>query len=507
MQASKRVALNTGILYGRMILTMGISLYSTRIVLNGLGSRDYGIFNLIAGIIAMLSFLNAAMTTSTQRFLSFHQGKNDLNMQKKIFTNSLILHIIIGFIIVAGLEIAGLFLFNGFLKIPENRIVSAEILYHFMSATVFFTIITVPFTATLNARENMLWLALIGILEVFLKLGIALLVCFVLTNNKLVSYGLLTEGVSMLSFMFYACICLIKFNECTLKIWKDADKKLITHLSSFAGWNLFGSLCVLGKTQGIAVMLNVFFGTVVNAAYGIANQISSQMNFLSVTLLQAINPQIMKSQGNNDSQRMLRLSMIASKFCFFLMAMFIIPCIFEMKNILKFWLKDVPEYTPIFCILILISTLINQLTIGLQSAIQATGNIKRYQIVVGSIILLNLPISYLLLKLGFSIYIAILFFSIIEIIACLFRLYFAKKIAGLVISEYIHKVFFKEVIPVGLAIVTCYSIIKMTDVPFRFLFTLMLSVIIFIISCYFTGLDKDEKAFLNNFLVKLKKGS
>ncbi|MEO7045998.1 MAG: hypothetical protein ABI091_11875, partial [Ferruginibacter sp.] len=444
-------------------------------------------------------------------FLSYHQGKKDAEMQKRIFINSLILHIIIAILIVISLEIIGLFLFNGFLKIAPDRVHAARAIYQFMAATVFFTIIEVPFTGTLNAHENILWLAIVSIFEVLLKLGIAIWISFPLNTDKLIFYGILNPFISVVSTILYATYCLVKYKECTLRIWKKAERALIKQLGFFAGWNLFGALCTLGKTQGLAVILNLFFGTIVNAAYGIANQIAAQLNFLSTALLQAINPQIMKSQGFGDTERMLRLSMIASKFSFFLMAMVAIPCIFEMEYVLKAWLKVVPDNTMIFCDLITISILINQLTIGLQSAMQAIGTIRIYQMVIGALILLNIPIAYILLKLGMPAYTAVLSFSIIETLACIFRLYFAKKIAGLNIREYVIKVFLKEIPPLVILIAFCFAFTHFFHFKNRFLITGVISLGIFTISIYYTALCTDEKLLINDILSgalkKLKKST
>ncbi len=504
MRSANKVALNTGILYGRMILSMSIALYSTRLVLDALGSTDYGIFNLIAGLIAMLSFLNTAMTASTQRFLSYYQGKSDLGMQKSVFTNSLILHICLGFFIVLCLEILGNFLFNGFLNIPADRLISAKAVYQYMAATVFFTVANVPFTGTLNARENMLVLAIVNILESLLKLAIALSLPYIL-NDKLEMFGLLTAGVTVLTFTLYAGFCIAKYEECSLVNLFRIDRELLKELTSFAGWNLFGTLCSLGRTQGIAVMLNLFFGAIINAAYGIANQVAGQLNFFSYTLLQAINPQIMKSEGANDRQRMLRLSMMASKFCFFLMAIVSVPCLFEMEAILKFWLKEVPAQTVTFCSLIVLGTLTNQLTIGLQSAVQATGQIKRYQSVIGSVILLNLPIAYFMLRLGLPAYTALISYAIIEAIACAFRLYFLNRIAGLSVKFYIHTVLAREIVPLLSSITVCLLITYNYHGSFRFLLTGAASSLIFLLTIAIFGLAENEKQFVNSIFKKLKK--
>lgn len=481
---------------------MGISLYATRIVLNTLGATDYGIFNLISGVITMLSFLNTSMAISTQRFLSFYQGRDNPQMQKKVFANSLMLHFLIGIIIVAGLEIAAFFIFDGFLNIPKDRIDASKTVYQFMAATVFFTIIAVPFIGSLTAHENMIWIAVVTTVETILKLGIAFFLTTISTD-KLIVFGILTALISVISFFLYCLYCLRKYEECTFKGIYVIDKKLIKELASFAGWNSFGALCGISRNEGLAIVLNLFKGVVVNTAYGIANQVSSQMVFFSVTMLRVLNPQIMKSEGAGDRNRMLRLSMMASKFGFFLLAIFAIPCIFEMNNILLLWLKKVPENAVVFCDLILIGALANQLTIGLQSAIQATGKIKGYQFVVGSVILLNVPFAYILLKMGLPTYSIFICFIFIELIACCLRLFFLKRLAGLSIREYISRVFLKEIIPLMFSIVCCFLMVTYVDLSFRVILTCIFSGFIFIISIYFFGMEVDEKVILNTLINKI----
>lgn len=240
MNAANKVALNTGILYAKMLITIGISLYSTRLVLNYLGESDFGVFNLIAGVIAMLAFLNAAMTTSTQRYLSFHQGTGDFEMQKKVFANSWILHILIGIIVVIALEgIAPPFLFNGFLNISPDRISAAKAVYQFMTASVFFTIIAVPFTASLNAHENMLWISIVLIIESIFKLLIAISLAYFIQTERLIYYGFFTAIIAFVSFLLYGIYCLKKYKECIVTNYQ-IDKSLMKEIGSFAGWSLGG---------------------------------------------------------------------------------------------------------------------------------------------------------------------------------------------------------------------------------------------------------------------------
>ncbi|MGP1992281.1 hypothetical protein D9V96_010365 [Zobellia laminariae] len=498
MTPANKVIVNTAILYGRMLLTVGVSLYSTRLILEALGSTDFGIFELVGGIIAVLGFLNNTMATSTQRFISFYQGKNDLDGQKSVFANSLVMHIVVGLAIVIVLATLESFLFEQFLNIAADRIYAAKIVYRAMLASLLFSMINVPFMGTLIAHENLLFVAIVNILEALFKLGIALILVM-LQNEKLIVYSFLMAASAFVILLLYMSFCIKKYDECSIRNIQ-IDKNQIREISSFAGWNLFGALCSLGRNQGLVVLLNLFFGTAINAAYGIANQLASQMNFFSSTMLRALNPQIMKSEGVNDRERMLRLSMIASKFGFFLVAIIAIPAIFEMSQILGFWLKEVPRYTAIFAQLILIAILLNQMTIGLQSALQATGKIKLYQTVVGGVILMTLPIAYFFLKLGYPPYFVFVSYIGLEIIAIILRIGITKKIAQLSVPVYIHRVFVKSIVPLFCSFFTCWIVTNYFQIEYRFLLTGGISAIIFSLSIYFFGLCVDEKILIHGFL-------
>jgi len=481
-----------------MLLTVGVSLYSTRLILVALGNTDFGIFQLVGGVVGMLAFLKNTMATSTQRFLSFFQGKKDIKNQKLVFFNSLIMHIIVGVIIVLVLLAFETLLFDQFLNIPEDRVNAAKIVYRTVLATLFFSMVNVPFIGSLIAHENLIFVAIVNILEALMKLAIAF-VLISLVSNKLIIYGWLMALLGLVTLILYMVYCFKRYEECSIRNI-NFDKTKIKNLSSFAGWNLFGALCSLGRNQGLAILLNLFFGTVINASYGIANQLSSQMNLFSVTMLRALNPQIMKSEGSNNRKRMLRLSMIASKFGFFLAAIVAIPAIFEMDGILEFWLKDVPEYTVIFAQLILISLLVNQMTIGLQSALQATGKIKLYQIVVGGLILLTLPIAYIFLEMGYPPYAVFVSYLIFESLAVILRLLISKKITKLSLSEYTSRVFLKSFIPTATLIGSCYYTSSYLQMDYRFIVTGSISSVIFIVSVYLFGLCEDEKLLVMKFI-------
>lgn len=504
MQASTRVVFNTGIQYVRVLITVGINLYSVRLILNSLGKVDYGIYNLIAGVIAMLAFLNTAMSITTQRYLSVGQGRNDLDFQKCIFINSFWLHVAIGITVVVLAEIAGFFLFSGFLNIPPERISIASQVYHFMLLSTFFTILGVPFTATLTAHENFLLPAILLIIQSFLNLGIALLL-YIVPGDKLLFYGMCMVVPILLNFGCSVFFCIRKYQECFSLSVKRINISLVKELTGFAGWNLIHALCTIGTVQGIAVLLNLFFGTVINAAYGIANQVAGQVNFFANSLFVSMNPQIMKAEGAGERKKMFMLAMLASKWGFFLLAVIAIPCIFEMPSILAFWLKEVPEYTVSFCRLILIAVLMNQLTIGLISANQAIGKMKNYTLTVCIIRMMILPLGYILLKNGFAVEMVLCGYILTECIASFARLCLLKRNGGLDVVCFVKQVFCKELLPTFLLFIYWIIVIYNIQSEYRFFYTLPISILFFGICIYYLGgTDQNEKKTIRRIMQRIK---
>lgn len=449
MQPANRVLKNTGFLYVKILITIFISLYSTRLILNALGAVDYGIFNLVGGVIGMLYFINGAMIIATQRYLSFYMGAGDLTKLKSVFSSSVILHLVIGSTIVILLEIGGLFLFNGGLNIPPDRIGTAKIVFHFMVVSTFFTINAVPFDATINSHENMIFDALLGILESLLKLGIAIWLIYTAVD-KLILFGLLTAGLTIFIRIIKGIYCFRNYEECRAQIKSHINIDLLKEMILFASWSLFGLFVFVLRSQGMAILLNLFYGIVVNAAYGIANQVNSNISSFSSNMLRAINPQIVKSEGAGDRERMLRLSVLACKMSFFLLAFFAIPIIIEMPFVLHVWLKNVPENTVIFCQLIIVWGLMQLITTGLMTAITAVGDIKVYQIVVGTFQLFNLPLAYILIKFGLPAYFVFVSSIFLEFIAGGLKIHFAHKIAGLDVKDFLINTLLKSVLTVAL---------------------------------------------------------
>jgi O-antigen/teichoic acid export membrane protein len=438
MKSSTRVVRNTGFLYGKMVITIFIALYSTRLILNALGAVDYGIFNLIGGVISMLSFINGAMIIATQRYLSISLGAHDTERLKSVFSSSVMLHLIIGLLIVFLLELGGLFLFNGYLNIPAERIHTAKIIYQFMIISTFFTINAVPYDASINTHENMFFDALTGIFEALVKLGIAIWLIYS-HIDKLVLYGLLMASLTIIIRIIKSIYCYNKYEECRVRVKNYLNISLLKEMISFAGWNMFGFFCSVLKSQGTAILLNMFFGIVINAAYGIANQVNANIRAFSSNMIRAIMPQITKSEGSGDHERMLRLSILASKMSFFLLAFFAVPIIVEMPFILHVWLKTVPENSVIFCQLILTLTMLYQITVGTMTAVTSVGDIKSFQIAVGAAEIFNLPISYALIKFGLPAYSVFVGSIFLELFSGGIRLWYAHKIAGLDIKDFVIK--------------------------------------------------------------------
>lgn len=504
MQASHKVIFNTGVTYFRAFITVFVSLYSTKLIVKALGIEDFGLYSLVGGLVAMLAFFKSALTASTQRFISVNIGKGLLDQVKIVIANSIVIHFLVGLFIVILIEIFGAYMLQHNLVIPNDRMYAVKLVFQFVVLSTFVTIISVPFEAILNAHENMLFLAVLGVIEVLLKFIVAIFLTYVEEVDKLVFYSLLLFLILLSINLIKYFYCLYKYKETKVSIIKDFSVEQVKVHTGFIGWNLFGAACSMGRGHGIAIISNTFFGPLVNAAYGVANQVKSQSSFFSLTVIRVLNPQIMKSEGANDRDRMLRLSLMSCKFGYFFLAFFVIPLIFEMPTVIKLWLGTTPPYVVVFCQLILIGALVEQLTIGLISAVQSVGNIKIYQMSVGGLILLNLPVTYFLLKNGYEAEVAFYVYITIEIFAGTLRLILCRNIVKLPVKYYLNKVIYKVFFPTVISVLISLFIVTFFDMKFRFILTFILSILTFFIVSIFY-LEKNEyelcKLLINKFLV------
>lgn len=496
------MAVNTVILYAKLIITIVVNLYSTRLILNAMGVEDYGVVNLISGIVAMLSFVQNSMSVSSQRYMSVNMGKHDDSLMVKVFNSSFVLHLILAVIILVVLECLTPVVFGSSIQIPEHRVVAAQILYQLTIIGTTIVVITVPYDAALNAHENMLLFSIATIIESLIRLAGAFIL-LVYSNDKLIFYGLLLITIRFVSMLIKSIYCRRHYQETRFSLTRS-DKIMMKDMFSFAFWNMFGALAMTARSQGVAIVMNTFFGVIVNAAYGIAGQISGQLQNFTATISKAMNPQIMQRAGAGDKDGMISLSMKQCKYASILLSYAIIPLIFSMPYILNVWLKEVPEYSIAFCSLILIVSMVQQSTNGIMSLIQATGVIRNYQVSVSSILLLNIPIAYLLLRIGVSAPIVIVGMIIIEIITCIVRLFFAKRLTGLSIRVFIKTV----VIPIcALYSMTCailfilkrlfFSISNLTS----FISLSAIAVIIITTAAYLV-LTQSERVFVINIIKK-----
>lgn len=500
MHPAHRVASNTGILYIRMAITVFISLYTTRLILVALGVVDFGIFNVVAGAITMLTFLNSGMASATQRFMSYSQGAGNPDKVKTIFNVSVVLHISIAIVILVLLEAVGFFLFKSVLVIPEDRISVAKMIYQFMIVSTLFSIISVPYDAVLNARENMLVFAIFGIVEAILKLAIAIYITYA-SSDKLMLYGLLMAILSIVLLIMSRIYCQRKYEECHIDLRNHFSKPIFNEMTKFAGWSFLGSSSSIVTNYGQSVVINMFFGTVVNAAQGIATQVNGQLWVFAWNMLKAINPVIHKSEGEGNRKKMLLISMTGSKMSFYLSILLIIPVFIEMPYIFKFWLKEVPDYAIVFCKLLLIRTVIEQLTITMGNSIAAVGKIKSFQINSSILNILPLIVAYVLFKFNFPAHTLYIVFIGYAILNGILTLYYAKKICDLSVLLYLKNVIFPSLL-------TGVLIVVLSLIPFfllqegflRFILVGAISSISFFVLVWLIGLSLVEKEQIMNLL-------
>lgn len=491
---NKRIAKNTGMLYIRMLLTMAVSLYTSRVVLNTLGIEDFGIYNVVGGVVMMFSFLNSSMSSATQRFLSFELGRKDYVQLKKVFSMSVNIHVIIAVTIFILAETIGLWFLNAKLVIPIERLGAANWVYQFSILSFMVTVLSVPYNATIIAHERMKVYAYVSIVEVILKLVIVFALVW-LGFDKLKMYAILVFCVAAIIWIIYKTYCKRNFTETNYQFFWE--KSLYKTLMNYAGWNLFGNVASVTMDQGVNILINIFFGPAVNAARGIAFQVKGAVNGFVSNFQMAMNPQIVKSYAADDIKYMHQIIFQGAKYSFFLLLTFSLPILLETEIILKLWLKIVPEYTVIFTRLVLINVLIDCISGPLMTAAQASGKIKRYQSVVGGFLLLILPISYLFLKLGFPPQ-ATLYVSIsISIIVLFARLWILQPLIQISTLKFLREVFFIAIVVTIIAIIMPLFIrLKMDQGLIRFLVVCVMSVCSTSISIYLFGLNSQERHFL-----------
>lgn len=490
-----RLAKNTMFLYFRMIFIMAVTLYTSRVVLRVLGVEDFGIFNVVAGVVAMFGFLNSSMSATTQRFISYSLGKGDANLNK-VFSTCVLTHALIALGVLVLVESVGLWFLYNKMIIPEVRMDAAFWVFQFSALSTVVTVMSIPFNADIIAHEKMSAFSYISIVEVCLKLLIVFLLD-VGNIDKLVLYAFLLLLVQCGIFLTYMGYCLRHFKESRFRF--VYEKKLFSEVFSFAGWNLWGYLASILYTQGLNILLNVFFGPVVNAARGLANQVDGAIRLFASNFQMAINPQIVKTYAAKDLESMHKLVFRSSKFSFFLLLALSLPVMIEAPVILRLWLSTVPDWTASFLRLMLVVVIVDSVANPLMTSAAATGRIKLYQSVLGGIQLLIVPVAYVVLRMGGEPNSVFVVHICICLIAFAVRLFIVRGMVGLSIKKYLMEVCVKSgVVTVVATVLPLTLYFSMNNSLLSAIVVVFVSLGSVAVSAYAIGLTKSERVFVSD---------
>lgn len=495
---NKRIAKNTMLLYVRMFFVMCIQLYTSRVVLKALGVEDYGIYNVVGGIVTMFAFLNAALNSSTQRYITYYLGKGNTDDLQEVFSNCMFIHAMLAVVIIVLSETIGLWFLYNKMVIPAERMDASFWVFQMSIVTTVILILSTPYNATIIAYERMSAFAYISIFEVVLKLLTAFILLYSKWDN-LILYAVLVVIAQMIIRIIYVHYCNRQF--AITKIVYKYDKQLIKSMTSFIGWNVWGGLSNVLYGQGLNILLNLFFGPVINAARGIAVQVQSVVQQFSHNLQTAINPQITKTYAIGDLESMHDLVYRCSRYTFFLLLVISLPIFLEANLLLSLWLTVVPEWTVTFTRIILCIVMVDSIAAPLMTSSAATGNVKLYQTVIGGTMLLIVPVSYLFLKLGYNPSVVFIVHLAFCMITFVLRLFIVRPMIHFSIMEYF-RVAILPCVKSGVLAITIPTLlyIFLPRTLLNGVIVLLSSVFFSIIAVYLLGITYNERAFLNRKL-------
>ena len=499
---TRRIAKNTLALYVRMLFGMLVSLYTSRVILNALGVVDFGIQNVVGGVVGMLSLISASLSSATSRFLTFELGKGDITKLKQVFSTALIIHLALAGIIFVVAETVGLWFLNTQMTIPAERMYAANWVYQNTILSFILGLLSIPFNSSIISHERMTAFAYFGILDIILKLCVVLFIAYVpFSFDKLIVFSCLFTAVGITMQTLYFIFCRRNFEECRINI--KFDKQCWKEMSGFATWNFIGCTAGLLKDQGVNILLNIFIGPVLNAARGIAGQVNNAVSAFAGNFMTALNPQITKSYAADDREYMFSLVERGSRFSFYIMLILALPILFETNTILTIWLKEFPEHTINFVRLIIVLTLSDILSNTLITLQNATGKIRNYQIAVGGMLMMNFPLSYLFLWLGFAPECTLLVAIAVSVACMVLRLLFLRKMAGLSMRRFLKNVYFNVISVTALsAIVPAIAYKTIPEGLPRFFSVVAISIVSSCAVIYFVGCNPNEREFL---LAQIKK--
>lgn len=500
----QHVIKNTVFLYVRMIISILTNIFTTRILLDALGASDYGLYNVVGGAILMLGFLTSTMSHTSQRFINYAEGKGDYENIKYVFNNIVIVHYIVSIFLMLLLIVAGFVFFNGVLNIPEGRLEAAIVIYICLIISTAFSVIVAPYDGILNAHENMFVYSLIGILDVVLKLLIALIILFT-SCDKLILYGILMALESWIIRVITKRYCKKHYLECRKEeLKKYYDKNRIKEFTSFAGWNLINIASGMTSLYGRNIAVNHFFGTIFNAALGIATQLSGVIMGVSANMIKAITPILVKNEASNNRDNMLNITYLGCRFSYLLFSFFCIPIFFNVDYVLNLWLNEVPPHTIVFCKLLIVAHLIEQLVSFLYQTIIAQGNVKKYNIVRSIVNTMSLISSLYMFYIGWEAYWSLVNWIIwYSIGGGIVNIYFSRRNVGLSVMQYL------QIVLKPCLLVTIFSVL-LNIVFIRLLQTINISQLLYVILSvflsiplyWFIGLNKHERKIVIKQIVK-----
>lgn len=498
---NKRIAKNTLLLYVRMLFMMVIGLYTSRVILDKLGEVDFGIYNVVGGFVTMFTVISGAMTTATQRFLSFEIGKGKDGNVKGIFSTMIYIHLFLALIILLLGEVVGVWFLNTHMNFPSDRYGAANWVFQLSLFVFILDVINVPYNGALIAYEKMSAFAYFSIFDAVFKL----VICYVITltpYDKLVVYAALIAVIQVSLLAMYFFYCRVKFKNC--RFTGKYNKEYGKNVGSFVSWNLIGSLAGIAKEQGVNVVLNMFFGPAVNAARGVAYQVLSKLNGFVTNFQMAMNPQIIKNYASAELDNMYKLVFRGAKFSYLLLLTLSLPIVIEAPLILNLWLKEVPNYTVIFLQIAIFTALINTLSNPLIVTMHATGKVRDYQIVVGGLSLFTLPLVWGALKMGAAPYMAMVIAFAVEFVCHFARLYMLVRSIKFPMMAFIKDVTLRVVVITVLSLILpilAYQSIHITIV--RFLVVCILSFISTIGLGYMLGFNKTDREHLRTKVVNI----
>lgn len=501
MSDNSKILKNSAILFIRLLFTSVIGLFTSRFVIQSLGASDFGLYSVVGGVVVMMAFLSTVMTSTTYRYIAFEMGRGNNENVNRVFNISLVIHLCLALLALAFTETVGIYYVNNYLKVASGKVDDALFVLRFSTYATVFSIISIPYQGLVTAQEKFSTQAIIEIVRSLLVFFVAVALVGYM-GNKIKFYALLIAIVNIVPALLFFIYCKRKYNE--IVKWNfQREWAKYKEMLGFSSWIMIGAAASVGQTTGSALIINSFFGTVLNAAFSIAGQVNSIVLVFSRNLGQAAIPQITKSFSSGNTDRTINLAAYISKYTIFLMLFPALPVLLETNFLLTLWLGELPAYTVIFCQLMIANALISGLGSGLPAVIQATGKIKYFQIILSTTSLLSLPVAYFLLKTGFapsSIIIAFISTAVINLVIWQILL---KKIINFDVSFFIKTAYLK-LLYVAVLVSPLFWVRDMFSTSLsRVIFISLLAVSWLLSAIYFAGLDKKEKNMLNQIIKKM----